>query len=73
MPPIGQTQKGANIYAAHAGIGSHLKKDGALLLEIGLLPGPAVKKLLEDSDAFGPIKIEKDFNRNDRVVTAVRK
>ncbi len=55
-----------------ADIGSHLKKGGALLLEIGLLQGSAVKKLLEDSKAFGPIKIEKDFNNNDRVVTAVR-
>ena len=65
---------GLDIYRKLAAdAGSHLKKDGALLLEIGLLQGPAVKKLLEDSDAFGPIKIEKDFNRNDRVVTAVRK
>ena len=65
---------GLDIYRKLAAdAGSHLKKDGALLLEIGLLQGPAVKKLLEDSDAFGPIKIEKDFNRNDRVITAVRK
>lgn len=49
-----------------------MKKGSALLLEIGLYQGPAVKKLLEDSDSFSPIRIEKDFNNNDRIVTAIK-
>lgn len=49
----------------------HLKPGGALMLEIGYLQGDAVKKMLEDTDAFGRITIEKDFNNNDRIVTAV--
>lgn len=53
-------------------IGSHLKKDGALMLEIGYLQGPQVKSLLEESKCFGPIKIEKDHRSNDRIVTAIR-
>jgi len=66
-------EDGLDIYRRIAAdAGSHLKKGGALLLEIGLLQGPAVKKLLEDSNAFSPIKIEKDFNNNDRIITAVR-
>jgi release factor glutamine methyltransferase len=55
-----------------ADAGSHLKKDGVLLLEIGFMQGPAVKKLLEDANAFSPIKIEKDFNNNDRIITAIK-
>ncbi|MCX5633620.1 MAG: peptide chain release factor N(5)-glutamine methyltransferase [Phycisphaerae bacterium] len=50
----------------------HLKKDGALLLEIGYQQGLQVKKLLEDTNAFGRITVEKDFNNNDRVITAVK-
>lgn len=56
-----------------AGAGGYLKKNGALLLEIGFAQGLAVQKLLEDTDAFGPIKIEKDFNNNDRIAAAIRK
>jgi len=52
--------------------GGHLKKGGAILLEIGFAQGRQVKKLLEDTNVFGPIKIEKDFNNNDRVVIAVK-
>ncbi|PKL51049.1 MAG: peptide chain release factor N(5)-glutamine methyltransferase [Planctomycetes bacterium HGW-Planctomycetes-1] len=52
--------------------GGYLKKDGALILEIGYLQGQAVKKLLEESNCFSPIKIEKDFSNNDRIVTAVK-
>jgi release factor glutamine methyltransferase len=55
-----------------ADIGSHLKKDGALLLEIGFMQGQEVKKLLEDTNAFGLVKVEKDFNNNDRIITAIR-
>jgi len=64
---------GLDVYqriAAQAG--GHLKKDGALILEIGYLQGQAVKKLLEGSGCFGPIKIEKDFSNNDRIITAIR-
>ncbi len=55
-----------------ADAGGHLKKDGALILEIGYLQGQQVKKLLKESDCFGPIKIEKDFSNNDRIITVVR-
>ncbi len=64
---------GLDVYrkiAAEAG--GHLKKDRALILEIGYLQGQAVKKLLEESNCFSPIKIEKDFSNNDRIVTAVK-
>jgi release factor glutamine methyltransferase len=53
-------------------VSAHLKKDGVLLLEIGYLQGQAVRKLLEETKIFNPIKIEKDFSNNDRVVTAVK-
>jgi release factor glutamine methyltransferase len=64
---------GLDVYRSIAAeAGGHLKKDGALILEIGYLQGQAVKKLLEDSKCFSPIKIEKDFSNNDRIVTAVK-
>ena len=64
---------GLDIYRRIAAdAGGHLKKDGALLLEIGFMQGQQVKKLLEDTNAFGPVKIEKDFNNNDRIITAIR-
>ncbi len=49
-----------------------LKSDAALMLEIGFTQGPAIKKLLEQTGTFAEIKIERDFNDNDRVVTAVK-
>jgi len=49
-----------------------LKSDAALMLEIGYAQGKAIKELLEQAGAFPEIKIEKDFNDNDRVVTALR-
>jgi release factor glutamine methyltransferase len=49
-----------------------LKPDAALMLEIGYAQGPAVKELLEQTDIFTRIKIEKDFHDNDRIVTAAR-
>lgn len=52
--------------------GKFLKSDAALMLEIGYAQGPAVKELLEQSGVFAEIKIEKDFNNNDRIVTALR-
>ena len=49
---------------------SFLKPGAALVLEIGYGQGPAVLDLLEQTGAFAEIKIEKDPNDNDRVVTA---
>jgi release factor glutamine methyltransferase len=50
-----------------------LKPGAALMLEIGYAQGPAVRKLLEKTGAFGEIKVEKDLQKNDRVVTAKKK
>jgi release factor glutamine methyltransferase len=50
-----------------------LKPDGVLLLEIGYQQGPAVRELLEGTGAFAPIRIDKDLQGHDRVVTAQRK
>ncbi len=47
-----------------------LKPDAALMLEIGYAQGQAVGQLLEQTGAFGEIKIEKDFNNNDRIAVA---
>jgi release factor glutamine methyltransferase len=52
---------------------NHLKKDGELIFEIGFGQGNSVKKLLEDTNVFSPIKIVKDFNGNDRVIAAIKK
>jgi len=64
---------GLDIYRRIAAeVGTHLKKDGLLLLEIGYLQGPAVRQLLEDTKIFGDIKVEKDLSSNDRIVSAVK-
>jgi len=47
-----------------------LKSDAALMLEIGYAQGRAVKELLEQTDAFAEIKIEKDLHNNDRIALA---
>lgn len=49
-----------------------LKPDGILLLEIGYQQGPAVRGLLEQTAAFAQIRIDKDLQGHDRVVTALR-
>jgi release factor glutamine methyltransferase len=49
-----------------------LKPDGILLLEIGYRQGPAVRELLEQTGVFAPIRIDKDLQGHDRVVTAPR-
>ena len=49
-----------------------LKPGAALMLEIGYAQGPAVRNLLEQTGAFAEIKIEKDLQNNDRVVTAIK-
>lgn len=49
-----------------------LKPSAALILEIGYSQGPAVRKLLEQNCDWAEIKIEKDPNDNDRIVTAIK-
>jgi len=51
-------------------VDAFLKPDGALMLEIGHAQGPAVRQLLESAAPFTNIRIEKDFQNNDRIVTA---
>jgi release factor glutamine methyltransferase len=50
----------------------YLKPKAALLLEIGYSQGSSVRELLEKTQCFSDITIEKDFNDNDRVVNAVK-
>ena len=47
-----------------------LKPDAGLILEIGCGQGQAVRELLEKTSVFSDIKIEKDFQNNDRIVIA---
>ncbi len=47
-----------------------LKLDAALILEIGYAQGQAIKEMLEQTQVFTEIKIEKDLHNNDRIVTA---
>ncbi len=47
-----------------------LKSDAALMLEIGFSQGSAIKELLEQTGAFNEIRIEKDFYKNDRIISA---
>jgi len=49
-----------------------LKPDAALMLEIGYAQGQAVRELLEQTECFNKITIEKDLHSNDRIVTATR-
>ncbi len=53
-------------------VDTHLKANGALMMEIGYAQGNAIKDMLEAAEVFREIKIEKDFNNNDRIVTAVK-
>ena len=43
------------------------------MMEIGYAQGDAIRKLLESSGQFTNITIEKDFAKNDRIVTATKK
>jgi release factor glutamine methyltransferase len=52
--------------------GQFLKPDGLLLLEIGYQQGPAVRELLEQTRVFAQIRIDRDLQGHDRVVTAMR-
>ena len=53
-------------------VDSFLKSDAALMLEIGYSQGQAVRELLEQAGCFTEITIEKDFNDNDRIATAIK-
>ncbi len=50
--------------------GDFLKADGALMLEIGYSQGKLVSELLQQSNLFRKISVEKDFHNNDRIVIA---
>jgi len=64
---------GLDIYRRiNAQIDQYLKPNGTLLLEIGYAQGPAVRELLEATELFAEIVVEKDTNNNDRIVTARR-
>jgi len=53
-------------------IDEFLKPGAALMLEIGYAQGHAVRELLEETEAFAEIRVEKDPHDNDRVVTATK-
>ena len=53
--------------------GQFLKPGGILLLEIGYTQGPTVRELLERTQAFATIEVEKDFQKHDRLVVALKK
>jgi release factor glutamine methyltransferase len=66
-------QDGLDLYRRIAEkVDQFLKPDGLLLLEIGYQQGPAVRELLEQTGALAQIRIDKDLQTHDRVVTAVR-
>jgi release factor glutamine methyltransferase len=66
-------QDGLDLYRKIAeNVHQFLKPDGLLLLEIGYQQGPAVRELLEQTGGFARIQIDKDLQRHDRVVTAMR-
>ncbi|MBC8468695.1 MAG: peptide chain release factor N(5)-glutamine methyltransferase [Planctomycetes bacterium] len=47
-----------------------LKPDGSLMMEIGYAQGPAIQRMLEGSNIFKGVRIEKDFANNDRIAIA---
>jgi release factor glutamine methyltransferase len=49
-----------------------LMPDAALMLEIGYAQGQAVRELLQQTESFNNITIEKDFHNNNRIVTATK-
>ncbi|MHC4387651.1 MAG: peptide chain release factor N(5)-glutamine methyltransferase, partial [Planctomycetota bacterium] len=53
-------------------IDQFLKSDAALMLEIGYAQGRAVRELLQQTECFSKITIEKDLHNNDRIVTATK-
>ncbi len=62
---------GLDVYRRIAeAVGEFLKDGAALILEIGRTQGAAVCDLLRKTAQFAEIKIEKDHQNNDRIVTA---
>jgi release factor glutamine methyltransferase len=55
-----------------AQVGSFLKPDAAIILEIGCAQGQKVADLLEETGLFACISVQKDLHDNDRIVTAQR-
>ena len=53
-----------------SGVGSHLKKDGVLLMEIGNDQGEAVSGLLSRNGEFTSIRVLRDLAQRDRIVFA---
>ncbi|MHC4215494.1 MAG: peptide chain release factor N(5)-glutamine methyltransferase [Planctomycetota bacterium] len=53
-------------------IDQYLKPEAAVMLEIGYAQGAAVRELLEKTGCFGEINIEKDYQDNDRIITAIK-
>ena len=67
-------EDGLDIYRRIAEqVDNYLADGGVLMLEIGYAQGSAVKELLEQAGCFEEIKIEKDFQGHDRIVTAFKK
>jgi release factor glutamine methyltransferase len=60
---------GLDFYRRIAGkVDGYLKPDGVLLLEIGYQQGDAARALFQNTGAFAEVRVEKDLNRNDRLV-----
>ena len=53
-------------------VNGFLKPDGILMMETGYAQGLAVHDLLEKTDTFKTITIEKDFANNDRIAIATK-
>ena len=53
-----------------SGVGSHLKKGGVLLMEIGNDQGEAVSGLLSRNGEFTSIRVLRDLAQRDRIVFA---
>ncbi|MCK4887616.1 MAG: peptide chain release factor N(5)-glutamine methyltransferase [Planctomycetes bacterium] len=64
-------EQGLDVYRKIAAqVDQFLKPDAALIMEIGYEQGPTVKNMLENLRCFNEIKIEKDFQKLDRIVIA---
>ncbi|RKY07444.1 MAG: hypothetical protein DRP56_05690, partial [Planctomycetota bacterium] len=53
-------------------VDNFLKPDGSLMMEIGYVQGPAIKKLLVNTGTFKTTTIEKDPANNDRIAIATK-
>jgi len=64
-------EQGLDVYHKIAAqLDQFLKPDAALIMEIGYEQGPTVKQMLQNLNCFSEVKIEKDFQRLDRLVIA---